>query len=145
MELLHIFPHELNVRVFFCFCFFVFVFLFFFVYLQLFVGGLMSYLRYLCLFAHSGVQRILCCVFALYFFILSILCWLWIVHFLLPFLYCLTFINVCSFLIFRDLIWAFWSWELLYPLLPYIYHFWLYRNLDIASFMVLYYQFLFLV
>ena len=29
---------------------------------QLFIGGLMSYLRYLCLFAHSGVQRILCCV-----------------------------------------------------------------------------------
>ena len=29
----------------------------------------MSYLRYLCLFAHSGVQHILCCVFALFFFI----------------------------------------------------------------------------
>jgi len=23
----------------------------------------MSYLRYLCLFAHSGVQHILCCIF----------------------------------------------------------------------------------
>ena len=32
-------------------------------YLQLFVGGLMSYLRYLCLFTYSGVQHILCCVF----------------------------------------------------------------------------------
>ena len=32
-------------------------------YLQLFVGGLMSYLCYLCLVAHSGVQPILCCVF----------------------------------------------------------------------------------
>ena len=32
-------------------------------YLQLFVGGLISYLRYLCLLAHSGVQHILCCVF----------------------------------------------------------------------------------
>ena len=32
-------------------------------YLQLFVGGLMSYLLYLCLFAYSGVQDILCCVF----------------------------------------------------------------------------------
>ena len=32
-------------------------------YLQLFVGGLMSYLCYLCLVAHSGVQHILCCVF----------------------------------------------------------------------------------
>ena len=30
---------------------------------QLFVGWLMSYLRYLCLFAHTGVQHILCCVF----------------------------------------------------------------------------------
>ena len=30
--------------------------------LPLFVGGLMSYLRYLCLFAYSGIQHILCCV-----------------------------------------------------------------------------------
>ena len=30
---------------------------------QLFVGWLMSYLRYLCLFAHTGFQHILCCVF----------------------------------------------------------------------------------
>ena len=29
--------------------------------LHLFVGGLMSYLRYLSLFAHSGIQHILCC------------------------------------------------------------------------------------
>jgi hypothetical protein len=28
--------------------------------------GLMSYLRYLCLFAYSGVQHILCCVFGLF-------------------------------------------------------------------------------
>jgi hypothetical protein len=26
----------------------------------------MSYLRYLCLFAHSGVQQILCCVFVFF-------------------------------------------------------------------------------
>ena len=26
----------------------------------------MSYLRYLCLFVHSGVQHILCCVFVFY-------------------------------------------------------------------------------
>jgi len=39
-------------------------------YLQLFVGWLMSYLRYLCLFAHSGVQHILCCIFVLVFFVL---------------------------------------------------------------------------
>ena len=32
-------------------------------YLQLFVGNIMSYLCYLYLFAHSGVQHILCCVF----------------------------------------------------------------------------------
>ena len=32
-------------------------------YLQFCVGGLMFYLRYLCLFAHSGVQHILCCGF----------------------------------------------------------------------------------
>ena len=38
-------------------------------YLQLFVGGLLSYLHYLCLFVHSGGQHILCCVFALFFFI----------------------------------------------------------------------------
>ena len=30
----------------------------------------MSYLRYLCLFAHSGVQHILCCVFVGFFFVL---------------------------------------------------------------------------
>jgi hypothetical protein len=46
----------------------------------------MSYLRYLCVIAHSGVQHILCCVFALFFFVLCILCcqFLWIIH-----LYCL--------------------------------------------------------
>ena len=45
-------------------------------YLQLFVWGLMSYLRYLCLFAHSGVQHILCCVFVfvLFFLVLCTLC-----------------------------------------------------------------------
>jgi len=30
--------------------------------LQLFVEGIMSYLRYMCLFVHSGVQHILCCL-----------------------------------------------------------------------------------
>ena len=38
--------------------------------LQLFVGGLMSYLRYLCLFSYSGVQHTVCCVFVLGFFVL---------------------------------------------------------------------------
>jgi hypothetical protein len=36
-------------------------------YLQLFVGGLMSYLRCLCWLANSGVQQILCCIFDLFF------------------------------------------------------------------------------
>ena len=36
--------------------------------LQLFVGGLVSYLRSLCLLAHSGVHHIMCCVFVLVFF-----------------------------------------------------------------------------
>ena len=42
----------------------------------------MSYLRYLCLFAYSCVQHILCCVFALFFCVLSVICcqFLWIVH-----------------------------------------------------------------
>jgi hypothetical protein len=35
-----------------------------------FVEGLMSYLRYLCLLAHSGVQHILFCVFVAFFFVL---------------------------------------------------------------------------
>jgi predicted membrane protein len=62
-------------------------------YLQLFVGGIMSYLRYLCLFTYSGVQ-ILCCVFVLFVFVLCTLCFqcLWIVHFLLHLWYSLTFI-----------------------------------------------------
>jgi len=39
------------------------------------VEEFMSYLRYLCLFVQSGVQRILCCVFALFFiFVLCTLC-----------------------------------------------------------------------
>ena len=42
-------------------------------YLLLFEEGLMSYLRYLCLLVYSGVQHILCCVFVLFFFDLSLL------------------------------------------------------------------------
>ena len=53
-------------------------------YLQLFVGRLVSSLRYLCLFAHSDVK--LCCVFVLFLFVLCTLCsyFLWIFHFKLP-------------------------------------------------------------
>jgi hypothetical protein len=42
-------------------------------YLQLFVGGLMPYLRYLSLLEYSGIKHILCCVFALFFSVLCIL------------------------------------------------------------------------
>jgi hypothetical protein len=49
----------------------------------------MSYLHYVCLFAHSGVQHILFCVFALLFFVLLTV--LRIVHFLLPILCSQTF------------------------------------------------------
>ena len=64
-------------------------------YLQLSVRGVMSYLRYLCLFAYSDVQHILCCVFALFSFVSCTLCceFLWLVHFWLPLRYSLTFIR----------------------------------------------------
>ena len=63
-------------------------------YRQLFVGGCMSYLHYLCLLAYSGVHHILCCVFVLFFFILCTICFqfLWIIHFWLPLRFSLTFI-----------------------------------------------------
>jgi hypothetical protein len=65
-------------------------------YFQLFVGGLGSYLRYLCLFAYSGIQHILWCVFHLFVFFLCTLCcqFLWIVLFLLHLQYSLTFIYL---------------------------------------------------
>ena len=56
-------------------------------YLQLFVGGLMSYLRYVCLLVHSGVQHICVVFFVLFVFIL---------YFVYPML--LIFLD-CSFLI----------------------------------------------
>ena len=43
-------------------------------YLQLFIGGLASYLRYLWLLAYSGVQYIWCCVFILFVVDLCTLC-----------------------------------------------------------------------
>jgi hypothetical protein len=54
---------------------------------------LVSFLRYLCLFVHSGVQHILCCVFLIFF--LCTLCYqfLSIVHFECPLIRCsLTFL-----------------------------------------------------
>jgi hypothetical protein len=64
-------------------------------YLQLFIGVRLSYFRYLCLFAYSDVQHILYCIFVLFFFVLYNLCcqFLWIVHFVLPLRYSLTFIS----------------------------------------------------
>ena len=64
-------------------------------YLPLFVGELISYLRYLCLFAHSDVKHISCCVFCFVFLRLvyqrlPVLC---IVHFVLPLRCYLTFIS----------------------------------------------------
>ena len=41
-------------------------------YLQLFVGGLMCDLRYLCLFTYGVVQHILCCGFVLFVFTLCL-------------------------------------------------------------------------
>ena len=54
-------------------------------YLQLFVGELMSYLRYSCLIAYSDVQHTICCDFALFFLVLCTLCcqFLWIFPFLI--------------------------------------------------------------
>ena len=43
-------------------------------YLQLFVEWLISYLCCLCLFAHSGIQHILCCVFVLFVFVMYLVC-----------------------------------------------------------------------
>ena len=54
---------------------------------ELFVVGLMSYLRYLGLFANSGVQHILCCVFLCLMLPVSLDC-----SFGLPIRYSLTFI-----------------------------------------------------
>jgi hypothetical protein len=64
-----------------------------------FVSSILSYLRYLCLFAYSGVPHILCCVFVLFVFVLCILCYrfLWIVHFWLPLPYSLKFLNFTKF------------------------------------------------
>jgi len=62
-------------------------------YPRLYVGGLMSCLRYLCLLAYSCDLRILCCVFVLFYFVLCTLCrqFLWIVHFWLAIRYSLMF------------------------------------------------------
>jgi len=47
----------------------------------------MFYLRYVYLFAHSGGQHILCCIFAMFVSVLCTLCcrFLWISIFVCPF------------------------------------------------------------
>ena len=62
----------------------------------------MSYLRYFCLFAYSGVQHILRCVVGLFVFVLCTLCcqFLWTVHFWYPLRFSLTFIRLLS----RDIV-----------------------------------------
>jgi hypothetical protein len=59
-------------------------------FLQLYVGGLMSYLSYLCLLAHSGVQHILCCVFWFACFRIVSCVWCCPTHIVLCFLFCLS-------------------------------------------------------
>jgi hypothetical protein len=68
------------------------------IYLQLLVRGFMSYLRYLCLFAYSGVQYILCCVFSS--------CVLYVVRFSgLPHWYYLTFIRYFVYCYWQEVLW----------------------------------------
>ena len=59
-------------------------------------GGLVSCWHYLCLFACDGVQRVLCCVFVLFFFVLCTLCcqFLCIVHLWLSLRHSLAFVYL---------------------------------------------------
>ena len=58
--------------------------------------GFMSYLRYLCLIAHSRAEHVLCCVLVLFFFVLCTLFsqFIWIVNFVLLLRYSLTVIDL---------------------------------------------------
>ena len=71
-------------------------------YLQLFVGGRMSYLRYLCLLCTCCPTHIMLLFFVWFFFVLCTLCWqfLWIGLFWLPLRYSLTFIQIITTLYF---------------------------------------------
>ena len=53
-------------------------------YLMFFVGWFVSYLRYMCLFAYSGVNHILCCAFVLFVFVLCALCCSGLPYFIVP-------------------------------------------------------------
>jgi len=88
-QFISVFFHGVRVPRHFFFCVFLLCVLWYrlrllhthgFVRLQLFIGGFMSYLRYLCVLAYSGVNYILCCVC---FFVLYTPCchFLCIVHY----------------------------------------------------------------
>ena len=96
-------------------------------YLELFVGGLMSYLHYLSLFVYISVQHILCCVFGLFVFVLCTLCcqFFWIVHFWLPFVLCTL---CCQFL------WIVHFWLPLQYSLTFIYLSWLIWHKNCAEY-----------
>jgi hypothetical protein len=83
-------------------------------YFHLFVGRLVSYLRYLRLFAHSLVQHMLCCVFSFFFFFLCTLCgqFLCIVHFWLTFRYSLLFTGM--YMIWYDHMRTYWVTDLIW-------------------------------
>jgi hypothetical protein len=87
----------------------------------------MSYLRYMCLFAYSGVQHILCCVFV--FFVLCTLCcrFLWILRLVYPMLpvsldssSCVPYVAGFSgfFVLCTLCCWFLWILRLVYPMLP---------------------------
>ena len=69
-------------------------------YFQFFVWGFMSYLHYLCLFEHSGVQHVWCWVFVFVFVVWCTLCcqFLW-----LHLRYSLTFITSSSTMYWLDI------------------------------------------
>jgi len=56
----------------------------------------MSYLRYLCLSAHNGVQNILCCLLFVFVLCTPSCQFLWIINFSLPLRYSSTFIYTLS-------------------------------------------------
>ena len=62
--------------------------------LQLFVGGFMSYLLYLFLFAYCGVQPAKCCVFVLFVFIFVpyVARFLFCLHMVVSNTYCVVFL-----------------------------------------------------
>ena len=61
---------------------------------QLLVGGLVSYLRYLCLFAYNGVQYLLCCVLLL--LLLSTSCFLCMVVYNIYCVFILVYLRLVS-------------------------------------------------